>query len=32
MTFEFGLDAQRSESLGHGNPDHSPMGRVTASW
>ena len=33
MNFEFGLDAQRRESLlGQGNPDHSLHGRVTATW
>ena len=33
MTFEFGLDAQRRQSLlGQGNPDHSLHGRVTARW
>ena len=32
MNFEFGLDAQRRESLGQGDADHSLMGRVTARW
>ena len=33
MNFEFGLDAQRRQSLlGQGNPDHSLHGRVTARW
>ena len=32
MNFEFGLDAQRRESLGQGSPDHSLTGRVTATW
>ena len=32
MNFQFGFGAQRSESLGHENPDHSLMGRVTANW
>ena len=32
MNFEFGLDAQRRESLGQGSPDHSLVGRVTATW
>ena len=32
-SFQFGLDAQRRESLlGQGNPDHSLHGRVTATW
>ncbi len=33
MNFEFGLNAQRRESLlGQGNPDHSLHARVTATW
>ena len=33
MNFEFGLDAQRRQSLlGQGNPDHSLHGRITATW
>ena len=32
MNFEFGLDAQRRESLLQEKPDHSLMGRVTATW
>ncbi len=33
MNFQFGLDAQRRESLlGQGNPDHSLLGRITATW
>ena len=33
MKFQFGLDAQRRESLlGQGNPDHSLMGRLTVGW
>ena len=33
MNFEFGLDAQRRESLlDHGNPDHSLHGRLTVGW
>ena len=32
MNFEFGLDAQRRESLLQEKPDHSLMGRVTAIW
>ena len=32
MSFQFGLDAQRRESLLQEKPDHSLMGRVTATW
>ena len=33
MNFQFGLDAQRRESLlDHGNPDHSLHGRLTVGW
>ena len=33
MNFEFGLDAQRRQSLlGQGDPEHSLHGRVTARW
>ena len=33
MSFQFGLDAQRRESLlGQGNPDHSLVGRLTVGW
>ena len=33
MSFEFGLDAQRRQSLlGQGDPEHSLHGRVTARW
>ena len=32
MSFQFGLDAQRRESLGRADAEHSLVGRVTASW
>ena len=32
MNFRFGLDAQRRESLGRANADHSLVGRITATW
>ena len=33
MSFQFGLDAQRRESLGFGEtPDHSLVGRLTVGW
>ena len=33
MSFQFGLDAQRRESLlGRGTPDHSLVGRLTVGW
>ena len=32
MSFQFGLDAQRRESLGRGDADHSLVGRLTVGW
>ena len=32
MNFQFGLDAQRRESLDRADADHSLVGRVTGSW
>ena len=32
MSFRFGLDAQRRESLGRAEADHRLVGRVMASW
>ena len=33
MSFQFGLDAQRRESLGfRKTPDHSLVGRLTVGW
>lgn len=32
MNFQFGLDAQRRESLGGADADHSLLGRITATW
>ena len=32
LNFQFGLDAQRCESLGRGPADHSLVGRLAASW
>ena len=32
MSFQFGLDAQRRESLGQGDADHSLVGRLTVGW
>ena len=32
MSFQFGLDAQRRESLLQEKPDHSLVGRLTVGW
>ena len=32
MSFQFGVDAQRRESLGRGDADHSLVGRLTVGW
>ena len=32
MSFQFGLDAQRRESLGRGDANHSLVGRLTVGW
>ena len=32
MSFQFSLDAQRRESLGRGDADHSLVGRLTVGW